>query len=153
MKDKIVEIGKELYDDLNALYHTEDATSNKYDMKMDKSGVMKFIELFADRITQLYSAGEEVYMECDPKELTEGSIIYRGVIGVKVGEHYAFEESPKEAVWLRKTTLNLPTESQILEILYDNSAGEWENMGYTMLDELRVEPTVEAIKELLTSKE
>ena len=55
--EKIVEIGKGLYDSLNALYHIEDGTTNKYDMKMDKSGVMKFIELFATAIEQLEPEG------------------------------------------------------------------------------------------------
>jgi len=48
-----------------------------------------------------------------------------------------------------KLTRTTVSEEEITEVLYDNSAGEWENMGYTMLDELRVEPTVEAIKQLL----
>ena len=54
MKDKIIEIGKELYEELNALYHTPDGTTNKYNTTMDKSGVFKFIELLATRIMELF---------------------------------------------------------------------------------------------------
>ena len=54
------------------------------------------------KIEQLEPEGE-VYVEIDPKKLQSGDSVYRGTLGVKVGDHYAFEENPKESIWLKKS--------------------------------------------------
>jgi hypothetical protein len=76
MKNKVIEIGKELYEDLNALFHTDSGTASKYDMKMDKLGVMKFIELFATRIDSLYLENYEKRISKleKPAQISEGEI-------------------------------------------------------------------------------
>lgn len=60
MKDKIIEIGKELYSDLNKKQLT--------DLVLDKEGVERFVELLSGRIEPLCSVGEEVYVECEPDD-------------------------------------------------------------------------------------
>jgi len=133
MKDKIIEI------------------LNKYQTTDKPEFTDKFIDPFsfhkiAEEISQLYSAGEEV----EEKYLIQ----YFDYVSDCDYEDTAGEFDIKDftKAWLKSNPL-LPrptvSEGEIEEVLYNNSAGEWKTISHTMLDELRVEPTVAAIKELL----